>query len=271
MKLSSNKAWSVAGTIIIVVVAITAYHILFQQGGQEATEILYVQTATSGALTPTEEEGVWQLSLAGVSPETTYFSDRPAREAGNKTTADFIREWALGDDSFAADPPNAALEILNDGRQEVFPVELLNPRYDEAADSLVYDILFLAGEPTETEAYEAFEETSLFIDSTYQVYNCNCEPADGSSHCSCDYVYRLAPLQTKEFRASCNGRAQNLADDVDGDGLSVDVNVRNKKRSTSCTVEYTFWWYDMTYESKSCTNFSPVNGDNMDVEVRCNY
>ena len=57
------------------------------------------------------------------------------------TTKDFVDEWSEGDNSFEADPPNAALSIF--GKDEIVDIEvtLMNPRFDE--DNLVYDIAIL--------------------------------------------------------------------------------------------------------------------------------
>lgn len=43
------------------------------------------------------------------APLVIAFEDRPGRSAGHVTAAGFIEGWGLGENSFAADPPNAAL------------------------------------------------------------------------------------------------------------------------------------------------------------------
>ncbi len=56
----------------------------------------------------------YTLALRGVARETTWFTDRPQREAGRVTTRSLLGSWRrLG---FAAEPPNAAA-ILDDGRR----------------------------------------------------------------------------------------------------------------------------------------------------------
>ena len=69
------------------------------------------------------------------------FSDRPDRIVSSVNTTNFIGNWSQGEDSFAADPPNAAL-VLDDEeqRQEVAVIELYNPEYDLEANTLKYDI-----------------------------------------------------------------------------------------------------------------------------------
>ena len=51
------------------------------------------------------------LTLSGVSPATLYFSDRPERVVGHMTNEQFVEGWSLGEDNFAADPPNAVLSL----------------------------------------------------------------------------------------------------------------------------------------------------------------
>lgn len=45
------------------------------------------------------------LTLAGVSPNSIVFADRPVRAAGHLLTQHLLEEWTEG--SFAKDPPNA--------------------------------------------------------------------------------------------------------------------------------------------------------------------
>lgn len=42
-----------------------------------------------------------KLTLTGVSPNSIVFADRPVRAAGHVLTAHFIKEWDVGNDSFA--------------------------------------------------------------------------------------------------------------------------------------------------------------------------
>jgi hypothetical protein len=49
------------------------------------------------------------MTLLGLTPHTIYFSGRPQRIVGHLTTHRFLQWWSEGDDSFAADPPNAVL------------------------------------------------------------------------------------------------------------------------------------------------------------------
>ena len=99
------------------------------------------------------------LRLVKVNPQTLYFSDRPKRIAGNLTTADYLKTWKEGRDSFNADPPNATLSIYEPGRAEptLVVVTLVKPVVDGA--DLLYTYKIVEGTmPANGGA------TSLFID-----------------------------------------------------------------------------------------------------------
>ena len=54
-----------------------------------------------------------KLTLTGVSSNSIVFADRPVRAAGHVLTSHFIKEWDVGNDSFAKDPPNATISVLS--------------------------------------------------------------------------------------------------------------------------------------------------------------
>ncbi len=99
--------------------------------GQSESNLL-VQTADGGGFTGSGQDVT--LTLRPVSTVTTVFSDRPARDSGTITTAEFAStfEQAFGDDL-----PNAAVSSLERGRGQ-FTVELSDPRYEEATRTLTY-------------------------------------------------------------------------------------------------------------------------------------
>jgi hypothetical protein len=116
-------------------------------------EYLFVQTAPR-----VSSEGD-TLTLHDVNPVTVFFSDRPARIAGHGTTAEYVGNWTKGKDSFAADPPNAALAILGDDEEHIEEVVLTlqNPRLVDG--NLIYQVAVLEGQlPASAGA------SSLFID-----------------------------------------------------------------------------------------------------------
>jgi hypothetical protein len=106
----------------------------------ETEESMFVQTA------PGIDSDAGTLTLRGVTPSTLYFSDRPQRVVGHMSTADFVDLWAIGDNSFEADPPNAVLSFLEPGADvpEDVVVVLKEPNLDDGGD-LAYSIDVLEG------------------------------------------------------------------------------------------------------------------------------
>ena len=106
----------------------------------EDIEALFVQTARG--LT---SDGGQAVTLHGISPSTIYFADRPQREVGHMSTTRFVDIWGEGDNSFAADPPNAVLSFAepNDRPPEEVVVTIRDPQLD--GDSLRYEVTLLDG------------------------------------------------------------------------------------------------------------------------------
>lgn len=106
----------------------------------EDIEALFVQTA--GSLT---SDGEKTITLHGLSPSTLYFADRPQREVGHMSTKSFIDVWGEGENSFAADPPNAVLSFAQpEDRPPIdVVVTIRDPKMN--GDSLSYGIEVLDG------------------------------------------------------------------------------------------------------------------------------
>lgn len=117
----------------------------------DEVEYLLVQNAEGMSL----EGGT--LRLTGIGADTLYFSDRPERIVGRVPTKDYVAHWAVGNNNFASDPPNAVVSILGQPEPRDIVVELRNPRL-EGAD-LMYDVKVLDGEKAATGG-----STALFID-----------------------------------------------------------------------------------------------------------
>jgi hypothetical protein len=102
---------------------------------------LFVQAFRAGTLMPDPDaSGVYTLSLEGSSAQTVYFSDRPARRVGLVPTNVLLDQLGFT----PADPPNAALVAQTAEGEDILVVELMNPRFDEAAGTLAYDVRLLA-------------------------------------------------------------------------------------------------------------------------------
>jgi hypothetical protein len=87
------------------------------------------------------------LTLTGVSPNCTVFTDRPVRAAGHTLTSIVLDEWAQGD-SFGMDPPNATVSVLSrDGASVRDVVVVLKaPKMD--GDKLTFDVQVIEGDLT---------------------------------------------------------------------------------------------------------------------------
>ncbi len=141
-------------------------------GAAGTMSLLFVQTAQSGSLDRVAGSTEYDLRLRGVDPNTSWFSDRPQRQAGTQATATMMGDWdAYG---FGADPPNAALVLTDHPKTEdTVIVELRDPRYDEAARELQYRVRVLdsprdglesAKGQTPPQIPATFAASSLFID-----------------------------------------------------------------------------------------------------------
>jgi len=119
----------------------------------QVVEEMFVQVASGSR----SSDGV--LTLSGVSPATLYFSDRPERVVGHMTNEQFVEGWSLGDNNFAADPPNAVLSYIDGGenRPEDCVVVLSDPKVD--TDSIRYSYQLLEGAVPESSG-----ACTLFID-----------------------------------------------------------------------------------------------------------
>ena len=98
-----------------------------------------------------------KLTLNTVAPSTLFFSDRPDRVTGHVSSDEFVQTWGDGEDSFASDPPNAALSIFGDGEIHDVVVELHDPVL--AGGDLTYRVDVLDGELPASGG-----PSSLFID-----------------------------------------------------------------------------------------------------------
>ncbi len=138
--------------------------------------LLFIQTAKSGTFV--QKDGRNILTLVEISPLTVWFSDRPQRATGSINTDLFYALWNEGEDSFADDPPNAALEFTDIfGNPVVVIVELTNPVYSPESQTFQYDIVIL-GEATEGLSHysknndihipRTFGYSTLFIDNWFE-------------------------------------------------------------------------------------------------------
>ncbi len=119
----------------------------------EDMEALFVQTAARMT------SGGGRITLEGLSPSTLYFADRPKREVGHMPSRQFVDVWGEGDNSFAANPPNAVLSFAEPGDRlpEDAVVVIQDPQLN--GDVLSYRIELLDGSVPSTTG-----PCALFID-----------------------------------------------------------------------------------------------------------
>ncbi len=100
-----------------------------------------------------------KLTMTSIAPNSIVFADRPVRAAGHVLTSDFIKQWDAGNDSFAKDPPNATISVLNkDGSAIEDAVVVLKSPKLEGGD-LTFDVSVLEGDLKGADG-----PASLFID-----------------------------------------------------------------------------------------------------------
>lgn len=128
-------------------------------------KFLFIQNAQSGSISAVNST-TSTLELKDVSDKTIMFSDRPHRIVGATNTTDFIGNWSSGPDSFAVVPPNAVLILDDEIQRHLAVIELFNPEYNPAADTLKYDITAVnAKAPISLPS--KFGQSSLVIDGSH--------------------------------------------------------------------------------------------------------
>jgi hypothetical protein len=161
----------------------TSTEVLAQQKQQQqdnvtdskVVDFLAIQHTQSGSISENNATS-YLLKLNNASNETIMFSDRPERIVESISTSDFVGNWNIGQDSFAADPPNAVL--VSDDIQtmdlDVSILELYDPIYNSTNNSLIYTITTTNN--TALELTEKLGQAVLVIDSP------PCNPTDDSTN-----------------------------------------------------------------------------------------
>ena len=108
---------------------------------EHGPEMLFVQSFQSGSIVPSDDvAGRYTVTLDHGLGETIYFSDRPERIVGSTPAAAFLDGLGFSDDN----PPNAAILTHNqEGESTLAVVELFDPVYDAATNSVTYDLQIL--------------------------------------------------------------------------------------------------------------------------------
>ena len=109
---------------------------------QQKVELLFVQNAAGIVY----DKAKGTLRMKNIARSTLFFTDRPVRMAGHYHTRDeFLPLWSEGPDSFAKNPPNATLSMLEVGKADLqnAVINLKNPRMQ--GKDLIYDITIIEG------------------------------------------------------------------------------------------------------------------------------
>ena len=127
-----------------------------QRSGNNGPQLLFVQTSDGAVLTDST------LTLTGISPQTTWFTERPYRQAGQIPTEEFPTLWDEGENSFANDPPNADFTCTADGEAVNYVVELTMP--EVTGDELTYAVEGIGDINLPDTAVTCSGTAQLFID-----------------------------------------------------------------------------------------------------------
>mgnify|MGYP000700440270 CR=1 FL=1 len=128
---------------------------------QQKATFLFVLRADTGSIAKTDAG--YTLTLKGMDDKVLYFSDRPVRKAGFITVTQFMNDWAKGNNSFQANPPNAAivhaaLKTNGKGFAQAISVELKNPI--ATTDGWVFHLTDLQGKISVGD----YDRISIFVD-----------------------------------------------------------------------------------------------------------
>jgi len=87
-----------------------------------------------------------KLVLEGIAPNAIVFADRPIRSAGHALTRHLLEEWSsTAPDSFAKDPPNATVSVLNKAKGEVIDAVMVLKAPKLEGDRLTFDVDIIEG------------------------------------------------------------------------------------------------------------------------------
>lgn len=141
---------------------------------------LFLQTAKTGLLKPTQVPGIYQLALKDISPYVTYFTDRPNRMTGLLPMERFLEIWqSNAKNGFKADAPNVAVEgiklhAVSKDQTIGLVVVLSKPIYDRKTKTLTYTAQALNHEKITFNHNIKLENVALFVDNIASCPSCCC-------------------------------------------------------------------------------------------------
>jgi hypothetical protein len=110
------------------------------------------------------------LRLHEVNPQTLWFTDRPNRLGGVKSTQHFVDYWNKGADSFAENNPNASMVsvVMHGGKHGQMTnagvFRLADPHYNAQSHVLTYSVQGIHHVNQSFAQEGKYHEVALFID-----------------------------------------------------------------------------------------------------------
>lgn len=162
-----SKKLGLLSVLLVLVVMSLTLSVEAQENATDSNppEFIAIQHAQSGSISTINSTN-FLLQLNDLSDKTILFSDRPDRIVVTQSIDDFIGNWTEGKDSFQVDPPNAALVTLEvDQEQDIFEIELFNPKYEKNQKTLRYEFTFLGNATARSDLPENLAKPVLVIDA----------------------------------------------------------------------------------------------------------
>jgi hypothetical protein len=128
------------GTVLSLGVALVTGPLHAEDAADESCEALFVQSAAAML------GSAKQLTLKDANPDIIWFCDRPVRQAGHLDIESLIALATEGGDSFATNPPNAALSTTDANGEVTSTIVTLLAKPLLQGDDVIYQIELLEGE-----------------------------------------------------------------------------------------------------------------------------
>ena len=126
-------------SFLVIVVLITTLT-LSAHAEDESCDMLFVQDAKAMIFDGN------QLTLKDANPNIIFFCDRPVRTAGHMTRDAFMKLVTEGENSFADNPPNAAVSIVGAKGEVIEVVITLSKKPVVSGNDLVFPIKVIDGD-----------------------------------------------------------------------------------------------------------------------------
>ena len=123
---------------IFLILALTT--VLPAAAEDQACEMLFVQNAGSMSFDGS------RLILKEADPNIIFFCDRPVRTAGHMNREVFMKLVSEGENSFAENPPNAAVSVIDSKGNVTEVVVTLIERPAEDGNNLTFPVKVLDGD-----------------------------------------------------------------------------------------------------------------------------